>query len=178
MLTIHVPEKELFNERDASFHTVKGGEIHLEHSLISLSKWESKWKKPYLDNKELTREELFDYIYCMVVDKNVDRETINNLDTKTVMEILDYIKDPHTATTIHDRRPGRSRKSEVITAEVIRYWMIYYRIPESYEKWHLNNLMTLIRICGIKGGTNDQEMSLNSIFAQNNAIRAKRRAKK
>lgn len=178
MLTITVPEKELFNEKDKTFHTVKGAELHLEHSLISLSKWESKWKKPYLDNKELTREELFDYIYCMVIDKNIDPEIINNLDTQTVKTILAYISDPHTATTITDRRPDKKRKPERITSEVIYYWMIYYRIPEAFEKWHLNRLMTLIRVCGIKGGTNDQEMSLNSIFAQNNAIRAKRRAKK
>lgn len=178
MLTLKVPDKEFFTEADGTFKTVKGAELHLEHSLISLSRWESKWKKPYLDNTQLTREELFDYVYCMVIDKNVDREVINHLTNSELKQVLDYIADPHTATTITDRRPGRSRKSEKVTSEVIYYWMIYYRIPEAYEKWHLNRLMTLIRVCGIKGGTNDQEMSLNSIFAQNNAIRAKRRAKK
>ena len=178
MLTIKIPEKELFNEQDNSFQTIKATELHLEHSLISLSRWESKWKKPYLDNTSLTPEELYDYIRCMVVDKNFDPNVIKTLDAPTVKSILEYIGDAQTATTIVDRRPNKGKGREKITSEVIYYWMIYYNIPHEFEKWHLNRLLTLIRVCGIKGGTNNQEMSLNSIFAQNNALRAQRRAKK
>jgi len=178
MLTIHIPEKELFNEQDNSFTTIKATDVHLEHSLISLSKWESKWKKPYLDNKELTQKEIFDYFKCMIIDKNVDPEILNVIDIDAIQQILDYIKDPHSATTVTDRRPGRSRRNETVTSELIYYWMIYYNIPHEYEKWHLNRLMMLIRVCGVKGGTANQQMDLNAIYAQNNAIRAKRRAGK
>lgn len=176
MLTIHVPEKEMFDERTGAFIYLPETELRLEHSLISLSRWESKWKKPYLSDKdERTQEEILDYIICMSVDKKIDPDVVKNLDYDSYKQILEYIGDPHTATKIYDRRQARPGKAEVYTSEVLYYLMIFYGIPWEAEKWHLNRLMTLIKVCGIKGGTTNQAMDLNSIFAENKRIRAARR---
>lgn len=176
MLTINIPEKEMFDESSASFLIIPGAELHLEHSLISLSKWESKWKKPYLSNEEHSKEEILDYIYCMSMDKNTNIDVIQNLNFDEYKQILEYTADPHTATKIYDKRPHRGGKSEIYTSEVLYYYMIYYGIPWSAEKWHLNRLITLIRVCGIKGGTTNQAMDMNAIFSQNRALNAARRA--
>lgn len=176
MLTITLPEKELFNEADGTFIMYPKTELHLEHSLISLSKWESKWKKPYLGKEEHSREETLDYIYCMSMDKNTDREVFESIGFEELKQIMEYISDPHTATKIYDRRPKRGGKQEIYTSEVLYYYMIYYGIPWAAEKWHLNRLITLIKVCGIKGGTTNQAMDMNAIFAQNRALNAARRA--
>lgn len=176
MLTIKVPAKEMFNEQTNEFLIFPETELHLEHSLISLSKWESKWKKPYLSKEEHTKEEVLDYIYFMSIDKNTDYEIIKNLGYDEYKQILEYIADPHTATKVYDRRPQRGGKQDIYTSEVLYYLMIYYGIPWAAEKWHLNRLLMLIKVCGIKGGTTNQAMDLNSIFAQNRALNAARRA--
>lgn len=176
MLTITIPEREMFDESNGAFLIFPETELHLEHSLISLSRWESKWKKPYLsDKEERTKEEVLDYILCMSMDKNPDVESINHIDIDSYKKILEYIGDPHTATKVYDRRPGKPGKKDVYTSEVLYYLMIYYGIPWAAEKWHLNRLLTLIRVCSVKGGTTNQSMDLNSIFAQNKALNAARR---
>lgn len=177
MITITVPEQELFDEATGDFINIPKTELHLEHSLISLSRWESKWKKVFLSTEDHTKEEIMDYIYCMSTDKNLNPAVLPYIDPKSYQKIIDYIADPNTATKIYDRRPNRGGKKEIMTSEIIYYYMIYYGIPISCEKWHLNRLLTLIRICGIKGGTTSQNMDLNSIFAQNRALNAKRRGK-
>lgn len=176
MLTLNVKAKELFDERTSQFINVPNAELHLEHSLISLSRWESKWKKPFLNIEDPTNEEMTDYICCMSIDRTVDPEVIKHLNYEEVMKIREYISDPQTATKIYDRRPGHAGRNKIFTSEEIYYWMIYYGIPFSCEKWPLNRLLTLVRICGIKGGTSTQEMSMNAIFAQNNKLNAARRA--
>ena len=178
MLTIHVISKELFDERNNTFIMVPEMELRLEHSLISLSRWESKWKKPFLTLENPTKEEMADYICCMCVDKTIDRQMAENLDVEDFLKIRNYIADSQTATTITDRSPKRGGKKEVYTSEVIYYWMIYYGIPFSCEKWPLNRLLTLIRVCSIKGGTSNQMMDMNAIFAQNNKLNAARKARR
>ena len=178
MLTIHVQSKELFDERDNTFTIIPETELKLEHSLISLSRWESKWKKPFLNITSPTKEEMVDYICCMSLDKTVDHKTIENLDFNDFIKIKSYISDSQTATTITDRSPRKGGRKEVYTSEVIYYWMIYYGIPFSCEKWPLNRLLTLIRICSIKGGTSNQMMDMNAIFAQNGKLNAARRARR
>lgn len=175
MLTIHVDAKELFDERTSTFTMISEKDIRLEHSLISLSRWESKWKKPFLSLENPTPEELADYICCMSVDQSIDFQTAMHLSFKSLNDIKDYISDTQTATKIYDRRQGKGKK-DIITSEVIYYWMIYYGIPFECQKWHLNRLLTLIRVCGIKGGTANQAMDMNSIFAQNTKLNAARRA--
>lgn len=177
MITVTIPEQELFDEATGDFINVPKTELHLEHSLISLSRWESKWKKVFLSTEDHTKEETLDYIRCMSIDKSISSEAFQYIDPKSYKEIVDYIADPCTATKIYDRRPNKTGKKEVMTSEIIYYYMIYYGIPISCEKWHLNRLLTLIRVCGIKGGTTAQNMDLDSIFAQNRALNAKRRGK-
>jgi len=177
MLTIFVSEKELFDERKNEFIKVPNTELKLEHSLISLSRWESKWKKPFLHLESPTQEEMVDYVCCMSVDKPIDKNVVLSLPAEDFIKIREYIADPHTATTITDRRPQkRKARQEIITSELLYYYMIYYGIPCTFEKWHLNRLLTLIRVCSVKGGTTNQEMSMNEIFAQNNKLNSARRA--
>ncbi len=176
MLTLHITKRELYNETDCSFIEIPEAELHLEHSLVSLSRWESKWKKPFLKEEQHTKEETIDYIRCMCMDKNVNPIIFDNLSMPEVIQVEDYIKDPHTATTIYDRRPNRVSRNSVLTSEVIYYQMIYFGIPFECQKWHLNRLITLLRVCSIKGGTTQQQMDLNSIFAQNNKLNNARRA--
>ena len=179
MLTIITPERELFDEATNSFITIPKTELRLEHSLISLSRWESKWKKPFLGNdpeEQHSKQEILDYIACMSIDKTVDPRSIEWLDVESYKKILEYISDSHSATKVYDRRPQRpGRKKETMTSELIYYYMIYYGIPFSCEKWHLSRLLMLIRVCGIKGGTTNQAMDMNAIFAQNRALNASRR---
>lgn len=177
MLILHIPEKERFDEETGDFINIPAAELHLEHSLISLSRWESKWKKPYLDDRDTrTKEEILDYIQCMSVDKAVNPEVINNLDYQEYNQIIEYIGDPHTATKVYDRRQARPGKREIYTSEVLYYLMIYYGIPWEAQKWHLNRLMMLIKVCGVRGGTTNQSMDLNAIFAENKKLNAMRRA--
>ena len=178
MLQITIQERELFNESNGEFIKIPKTELRLEHSLISLSRWESKWKKPFLGAEEHTKQETLDYIACMSIDKNIDPEIIEYMDVESYKKIMDYIGDPATATKVYDRRPQKpSRKQEIMTSEIIYYYMIYYGIPFSCEKWHLNRLLMLIRVCGVKGGTTNQAMDMNAIFAQNRALNAARRGR-
>lgn len=177
MLEIKVQEKELFDNKTGEFITIPAMDLKLEHSLISLFRWEGKWKKPFLHLESPTQEEMVDYICCMSMDKPIDRNVVLSLPAEDFLKIKEYISDSHTATTIVDRTPQkRKSKKEIITAELIYYYMIYYGIPSGYDKWHLNRLLTLLRICSIKGGTTNQEMSMEEIFAQNNRLNSARRA--
>lgn len=150
MLEIEIPPRELWNEQKEEFIYVKGAKLRLEHSLLSISKWESKWKKRYLDEKnKLTYEESIDYVRCMTMNQNVDLEVYYGIDEKTMSQINEYINDNRSATTFtkrSDEKPGRER----ISSELIYYWMVSYNIPFECEKWHLSRLMTLIRICNVK----------------------------
>ena len=173
------PEMEFFDEGTRQFVYRKGHKaftLQLEHSLISLSKWESKWKKPFLSSRTpLSNEELLDYIRCMTINQNVEPDAYEYINVQELKEIEEYIGDPHTATTITDHRnkPGRN---EVITSELIYYWMIACNIPFECQKWHLERLLMLIKVCNIKQGP-EQKMSRQSIYAQNKALNNARRAR-
>lgn len=175
MLQIAVPGLESWDERTEEFITGPDTIISLEHSLISISKWESKWHKPFLSNKTPKGEELMDYIKCMTITPNVKDEIYNRLTSDNIDKILNYINDPMTATTITERG-GNRRSSEIITSELIYYWMVAMQIPFECQKWHINRLMTLIRICGIKNQP-DKKMSKRSTMQQNAALNAARRQK-
>ena len=174
MLKITIPGREQFNEVLGEFVTTREQTLQLEHSLVSLSKWESKWKKPFLSKKERTNEELIDYIRCMTITQNVDPNVYFNLTNENVKEVLDYMDDSMTATTINDS--GAGRNSEVITAEILYYRMIAYGIPFECQKWHLNRLLTLMNVCGIKSGK-QKKMSRNEILKRNAALNAERKRK-
>ena len=175
MLRITVPAVELYDEAKNEFVFRKEQTLQLEHSLVSLSKWESKWKKAFLGKEEKTIEETLDYVRCMTITQNVDPEVYSRLTDENIREINEYIGDSMTATTFREDRGGRSNR-ETITSELIYYWMVSYNIPPEYQKWHLNRLLTLIRICTIKNAP-PKKRSKNEIMRDNAALNAARRAK-
>ena len=123
--------------------------LELEHSLASLQQWESKWLKPFLYTKNLSDEEVLDYIRCMTVTPNVDPVIYDLLTSSHIEQIHDYINAPMTATTFTKDKDGK-RNREIITSEIIHYWMVSLQIPHEYRTWHLNQLITFIRVCSIK----------------------------
>jgi hypothetical protein len=145
----------------------------LEHSLVSLSKWEEKWHKYFIGNDSLTNEELVDYIRCMTITQNVDPEIYYAIDDKVMKEITDYINDPHTATWFKDNKNQKPNR-EVITSEIIYYWMIALQIPFECQKWHLNKLLTLIRVCNEKNAPN-KKRSRSEILSENRKLNEARK---
>ena len=173
MLLITVPAMEKWDEGKQEFIYNRAQTLQLEHSLVSLSKWESKWCKPFLSNKEMTLEETIDYIKCMTITQNVPSEVYENLTRKNLADVSAYISAPMTATTFTDNRKGGHGR-EIITAELIYYWMISLRIPPEYQKWHLNRLLTLIKVCNIKNAP-PRKMSKSAIMNRNRSLNASRR---
>lgn len=176
MLHITVPASEFYDESKEEFVEIKEQTLTMEHSLISISKWEAKWKKPYLSDDKKTTEELLDYFRCMTITPSkVDPLVYRSMTPENLQEISDYIQDPMTATTINSNRRGGKR--EVWTSEIIYYYMIAQNIPVEFEKWHINRLIMLIQVCAIKNNPNQKKMSRSEIAKQNRAINAARRKK-
>ena len=173
MLKITIKGTELFDERTLEFTTTKDQTIQLEHSLISLSKWESKWHKPFLGKEEKTEEEIRDYIRCMTITQNVDPQLYYNLSPENIKQVEDYMADTMTATWFNDSKNPKS-KQKTVTAELIYYWMITLEIPVEFEKWHLNRLLTLIRVCNIENSPK-KKMRKGDVFKQNSKLNAERR---
>ena len=174
MLQITVPGVEGWDERINQFIKIKEQTLILEHSLVSLSKWESRWHKPFLSKGEKTMEETIDYIKCMTITQNVDPNIYNFLTQENIKQVMDYIDDPMTATTFSEEK-SRKPNREIITAEVIYYWMVALNIPPEYQKWHLNRLMTLIRVCNIKSAPPKKRSKRDILtsYAELNAARRK-----
>jgi hypothetical protein len=174
MLIITIPATELFNDDTQEFIQTKEQTLQLEHSLVSLSKWESKWHKPFLSKEKKTVAETLDYVKCMTITQNVDPDVYNRLSGENITTINNYIDAPMTATTFSNTNTSRSR--EIITSELIYYWMISLNIPMECQKWHLNRLLTLIRVCNVKN-TPPKKMSGKEIMNRNAALNAARRKK-
>lgn len=173
MLKITVPALESFNNETQEFVYGKEAILQLEHSLVSISKWESKWHKAFLGKQEKTNEEVVDYIRCMTITQNVDPDIYYRLSAENIELINNYIDDPMTATVINEM-PGGSKSREIITSELIYYWMIAYNIPVEFQKWHLNRLLTLIRVCSVKNSP-PKKMSAREVMANNAKLNAERR---
>lgn len=177
MLKIIVPSSELWDEEKQEFVYGKEQTLILEHSLVSLSKWESKWNKAFLKKEDKTTEETIDYVRCMTVNQNVDSEVYYRLSQKNIDDINDYIAAPMTATHIpsnHSKKRGFNR--ETVTSELIYYWMIALNIPFECQKWHLNRLLTLIEVCNIKSQP-AKKMSKREIASRNAALNEARKRK-
>lgn len=173
MLDITIPATELWDEDKQEFINTAEQSIRLEHSLVSLSKWESHWCKPFFSKEPKTQEETIDYIKCMTLTQNVSDTCYQYLTAENMSQINKYIEAPMTATWfVDDKNPSTSR--EQITAELIYYWMIALNIPFECQKWHINRLLTLIKVCNIKNQP-PKKMSKRSILNQNAAINAARR---
>ena len=173
MLTITIPATEMWDEKNEKFIDIKECRLQLEHSLVSLSKWESKWCKPFLFTNDKTAEEIMDYVRCMTLTTNVSPEVYYGLTSENIKAINAYIEAPMTATHFGSEQNG-SGKREVVTSELIYYWMIALNIPFECQKWHLNRLLTLIRICNIKNQP-AKKMSKKEIMSRNAALNAARR---
>jgi len=173
MLRITIPAVEQWDEAKQEFIYTKEQTLSLEHSLVSISKWESKWCKPFLTKQEKTFEETLDYIKCMTLTQNVDPEVYNYLTNGNIKEINEYIEAPMTATYFSDEKTSKTSREQV-TAELIYYWMIAFNIPFECQKWHLNRLLTLIKVCNIKNQP-PKKRSKKDIMSRNAALNAARR---
>ena len=178
MLEIVVPETELYNEDGGRFVIVKETTLQLEHSLISISKWESKWHKPFLKQTEKrTVEEMKDYVKCMTLTQKVPDITFDCLTEENLLAIKKYINDPMTASTVSKNDSKASsgvNNGTSITSELIYCDMISLGIPFECQKWHLNRLLMLIRICKVRNQPS-KKMSRNSTISQYAALNAARR---
>jgi len=173
MLTITIPGVEFFDEELEEFVNTKDCTLELEHSLISLSKWESKWGRPFLSPEKRTDEQALDYIRFMTITRNVDEKVYAAIPDNVMKQVSDYIEAPMTATTFYEIKSPTGRP-ETVTAELIYYWMIALTIPFECQKWHLNRLMTLIRVCNVKNQP-PQKMSRSEIASRNRSLNAARR---
>ncbi len=173
MLKIYIPAQEEWDPVSETFISVKEQTLTLEHSLVSISKWEAKWHKAFLGKSEKTEEEVVDYIRCMTLTQNVSPDVYYCIPKEAYTQINAYIEDPATATYFsEDQKKGSSR--ETITSELIYYWMIALNIPFECQKWHLNRLLALIRVCSIKNQPS-KKMSKSEIMNRNKALNDARR---
>lgn len=178
MLELHLAPREYIIETpegEVLFGETSGGTLLLEHSLISISKWEAKYKKPFLSNNEQkTREESLYYIKCMTLNKNIKDDIYNSITDADISKINEYIDDPMSATWFNEPKNSKRGNREIITSELIYYWMVALQIPVEFEKWHLGRLITLIKICEIKQ-RDPKKMKKSEIFARNKQLNDARR---
>lgn len=175
MLQIVIPSLDLWDEAKEEFIVLPPVQLQLEHSLVSIAAWESKYHTPFLYKKELTADEVMDYIQFMTITENVSPETYLRLSEDNVKEIKEYIYNPMTATVFSKDFNGK-RNREVVTAEIIYYWMVALNIPCEYQHWHLNRLLTLIKVCNIKNSPS-KKRNLRDIIQRNEALNEMRKQK-
>lgn len=180
MLEIIIPEQELFNARNNEFAgKVNRTKLQLEHSLISVKKWEEKWHIPFLTEGNKTHEQLLDYIRCMSINKDVDPRVFQCLTPWMIQQVMDYIGDPMTATVFSENNGligAQKSRGEFVTAETIYYWMISLNIPVEFQKWHLRSLLTLIRVVDLKNQP-EKKMSQREWASMRHKLNEERKAK-
>lgn len=174
MLKVLFGGTEYYDEEKNEFFTLEGYELELEHSLVSLSKWESKFEKPFLSEDEKSAEEILFYIECMITTENYPENVQTLIDEKLALQVKNYIEAKMSATWFNDKRPMR-RNSEALTSELIYYWMAAYQIPVEAERWHLSRLINVIRIASLKNSP-PEKMGRSEQLAQQRELVARRRA--
>lgn len=183
MLKITIQDNEYWDPKKEEFITLPGTTLHLEHSLLAISKWEAKWHRPFLSDGPKEVKEFIDYIACMSIDEEVDFRVLYGLSGKNLDDIREYLSDSMTATwfgkttsyidnTKKTAKPSARR--EIITSELIYYWMIVLQIPFECERWNLNRLMTLIRVCNEKN-TPPKKLSKKQLMSRNAELNQLRR---
>lgn len=173
MLKITIPSVELFDEKQQKFSNSKEVTLQLEHSLVSISKWESVWRKPFLTKEKKTRAETIDYIKCMTITQNVDPSIYGFIPPKVMDQIVEYIETPRTATIV--KETGSKINREVITSELIYYWMVTFNVPFECQTWHLDRLLTLIKVINFKNQPK-KKTNARDLMARNAALNEKRKA--
>ena len=173
MLKITIPAVEEWDEARQEFISTKETELCLEHSLVSISKWESKWHKHFIGNKDLTSEMLIDYIRCMTLTQNVNPEVYYAMNDDIITQIKNYIDDAQSATWFAESNEKKYSR-DIITSEIVYYWMIALQIPFECQKWHMNRLLTLIRVCNEKNQP-EKKMSQAEVMRRNRELNEARR---
>jgi hypothetical protein len=173
MLTVTIPDGEYFDQGTNEFVTVKKQVLQLEHSLVSISKWEAEWGKPFLSKETKTTAQTYDYVRCMTLTQNVNPVVYKFIPNDVIEKVTQYIDAPMTATSFSDNKTSGPR--EVITSELVYYWMVTLNIPFECQKWHLNRLLTFIRVCNTKNAP-PKKMSQRDIYLRNKQLNAQRRA--
>ena len=174
MLNLIIPGDEFFDETEETFHTVGDVELVLEHSLISLSKWESWVKRPFLSKDKKSPHEIRLYITAMIISDNYPPDVVSRLSRENMEAINAYIDSTESATTF-GHMPEVKGRGETVTSELIYYWMVMFNIPFECQTWHLNRLFSLIRICNLKN-SKPKKLSRHELAARNHALNEKRRA--
>lgn len=174
MLELTVGEQEYFDEDKEEFVKLGGFAVQLEHSLVSLSKWESKFEKPFLTKDPKTDVEALAYVECMILTPDYPQDILMRLTEDDIKRINAYIDAKMSATWFNEQGPQR-RSSEVITSELIYYWMLSFQIPSECENWHLNRLFNLIKVCSIKNAK-PKKMSRAETVQQQRNLNAQRKA--
>ena len=171
-MDVVIPRSEYWDAEREEFIYTKGQVIKIEHSLLSISKWESKWKKPFLDpNHTLTEEEMLSYIQCMTITQNVDKIAYRFIPNSEMRKIVDYIQDNLTAHKLIEKKGGAKK---AIESERIYFWMSAYGIPFSCEKWHLSRLFALLDIAAEENKPK-KNMTISDIYRENAKLNAARR---
>lgn len=176
MLVIDVSKTEMFDESDQTFRTEPAVRLHLEHSLVSLSKWESFFEKPFLGRESRTQDETIHYIKCMILDEDVDPDVVLRLSSQQLTKITEYISAKMSGTTLPETSASAPTSRETISSELFYYWMTALGIPFECENWHLNRLITLIRVANLKSSP-PKKQSAKSLAEERRALNAQRRQK-
>lgn len=174
VLEITIPQTSLYDEVNNLFIDVDEQKLTLKHSLVSVAKWEARWHTPFLDKKNKTYEQTIDYIRCMTLNKNVDQSVYKAITNDIIEKVDSYINDSMTAVVF--KKDDSSNGSEIVTAELVYYWMTALNIPYECRKWHFNRLITLIRVCNIKNSP-DKKMSKRQTASHYKELNKARRKK-
>lgn len=174
MLEIVLTNEESYDEKNQIFIPPQSFKLQLEHSLVSLSKWESEFEKPFLEQVDKTSDEVLGYIKAMTLTSDVSEDVWSKLTEENIQQIHEYIDAKMTATTVYELHETPKTKKEIITAEVIYYWMVIFNIPFECQYWHLNRLFTLVRVCSAKA-EKPKKMSRAEIMRRNKELNSQRR---
>lgn len=122
--------------------------LQFEHSLRSLSKWESKNKIAFLAGREKTPAQMVDYYRCMLLSPE-DPDLVYLLDPSQMEELTNYINENQTASSVPNEGPTQYNP-ETTTSELVYFWMTALKINWEAQDWHFSRLMMLVQITSYK----------------------------